>query len=377
MKVNIKEMNAKIEFIEQADLYIKDELSEESKLAFELFCDENPNEAQEYKQHRLLLLKLRDYQQRKHLKENIASVFAEQSVPTLKINAESKPVNVRTLWQKHKFTALVAASVALFAVFSTLWMSGFYNNVKANSYQYSLLKRDMNTIKRNVNAQNAAIKNINSDLNTQVANSPSGTFGATGFALTANGYIATNYHVVKESDSVYVQNFKGESFKAKIVYIDPKHDLAVLEIIDPLFEKTATVPYTFKEESADLGQDVFTIGYPREEAVYGSGYLSSNTGFRGDTASYQVTIPVNPGNSGGPLLDNKGNVIGIISGKQTETDGAAFAVKANYLLQSLKSISQDSLNNNLIINRKNTLAGLSRTNQIKKIQDFIYIVKVF
>ena len=370
-------MNAKIEFIEQADLYIKDELSEESKFAFELFCDENPNEAQEYKQHRLLLLKLRDYQQRKHLKENIASVFAEQSVPTQKINAESKPVNVRTLWQKHKFTALVAASVALFAVFSTLWMSGFYNNVKANSYQYSLLKRDMNTIKRNVNAQNAAIKNINSDLNTQVATSPSGTFGATGFALTANGYIATNYHVVKESDSVYVQNFKGESFKAKIVYIDPKHDLAVLEIIDPLFEKTATVPYTFKEESADLGQDVFTIGYPREEAVYGSGYLSSNTGFRGDTASYQVTIPVNPGNSGGPLLDNKGNVIGIISGKQTETDGAAFAVKANYLLQSLKSISQDSLNNNLIINRKNTLAGLSRTNQIKKIQDFIYIVKVF
>lgn len=377
MKVNIKEMNAKIDFIEQADLYIKDELNEESKLAFEHYCDENPQDAQEYKQHRLLLLKLRDYQQRKQLKENIASVFAEQFHPTMKSTVETAPFNIRALWQKYKFTAMVAASVALFAVFSTLWMSGFYNNVKANSYQYSLLKRDMNNIKRNVNAQNVAIKNINSDINTQAVASPVGTFGATGFALTASGYIATNYHVVKESDSVYVQNFKGDSYKAKIVYIDPSHDLAVLEIIDPTFLKTAPVPYTFKEESADLGQDVFTIGYPREEAVYGSGYLSSNTGFRGDTASYQVTIPVNPGNSGGPLLDNNGNVIGIISGKQTETDGAAFAVKANYLLQSLKSIPQDSLNSKLVINRKNTLSGLSRTNQIKKIQDFIYIVKVF
>lgn len=377
MKVNIGEMNTRIDFIERADLYIKDELSSDDKLAFERYCDENPEAANEYKQHRLLFQKLREYQLRKDLKENMASVFAEQALPKLGNKTEDKYAGIRTLWQKYKFTGLVAASVALFAVFSTLWMSGFYNNVKENSYQYSLLKRDMNTIKRNVNAQNAAIKNINTDLSSHAGNAPTGAFGATGFALTANGYIATNYHVIKESDSVYVQNSKGESYKAKVIYIDPAHDLAVLEIIDPAFEKTSAVPYTFKEENADLGQDVFTIGYPREEAVYGSGYLSSNTGFGGDTVSYQVTIPVNPGNSGGPLLDSKGNVIGIISGKQTETDGAAFAIKANYLLQSLKSIPQDSLNQALVINKRNSLSGLSRTNQIKKIQDFIYIVKVF
>jgi S1-C subfamily serine protease len=372
-------MKNNFDFIERADLYIKDELSAEDRLIFEKYCDENPNAAEEYKQHRLLFQKLREYQLRKNLKENMESVFSEQNA--LKSSKANEPAvfGVRSLWQKYKYTALVAASVALVAVFSTLWMSGFYDNVKESSYQYSLLKRDMNTIKKNVNAQNVAIKNINNStvINANSHTYPEGTYGATGFALTSNGFIATNYHVVRESDSVYVQNSKGESYKAKVIYIDPLYDLAVLEIIDPSFEKTAAVPYTFKEENADLGQDVFTIGYPREDAVYGSGYLSSNTGFGGDTVSYQVTIPVNPGNSGGPVLDNKGNVIGVISGKQTETDGAAFAIKTNYLLQSIKAIPQDSLSKALVINKRNSLSGLSRTNQIKKIQDYIYIVKVF
>jgi S1-C subfamily serine protease len=373
-------MKNNVDFIEYADLYIKDELSKEDKLNFEKYCDENPQAAKDYEQHRLLFQKLREYQLRKNLKVNMESVFAEQHLLKSSRIKESPVIEMKSLWQKYKYTALVAASVALVAVFSTLWMSGFYDNVKESSYQYSLLKRDMNAIKRNVNAQNAVIKNINNGAdNTGSPNYayPEGTYGATGFALTSNGFIATNYHVVRESDSVYVQNSKGISYKAKVIYIDPEYDLAVLEIIDSSFEKTPAVPYTFKEEDTDLGQDVFTIGYPREEAVYGSGYLSSNTGFGGDTVSYQVTIPVNPGNSGGPLLDDKGNVIGIISGKQTETDGAAFAIKTNYLLQSIKAIPQDSLSKSLIINKRNSLAGLSRTNQIKKIQDYIYIVKVF
>ena len=373
-------MKNNVDFIERADLYIKDELSTEEKFIFEKYCDENPQAAMDYEQHRLLFQKLREYQLRKDLKENMKSIFSEQYVSKSTRVKELPVRGIKSLWNKHRYTALVAASVALIAVFSTLWMSGFYNNVKESSYQYSLLKRDMNAIKKNVNAQNAVIKNINigneSNASTNYAY-PEGTYGATGFALTSNGFIATNYHVVRESDSVYVQNSKGVSYKAKVIYIDPTYDLAVLEIIDPSFEKTSAVPYTFKEENTDLGQDVFTIGYPREEAVYGSGYLSSNTGFGGDTVSYQVTIPVNPGNSGGPLLDDKGNVIGIISGKQTETDGAAFAIKTNYLLQSIKAIPQDSLSKALVINKRNSLVGLSRTNQIKKIQDYIYIVKVF
>lgn len=360
------------DFLEQADSYLRNEMDPQERLAFERFCDENPEVAQTYKDHSLLVQKLREYQMRKQLKDNLAVLMQEKEEKPVHLQTATK---IRLLWQKYKHTGLVAASVALVAVFSTLWMSGFYS-VKESSNQYSLLKRDLNTIKRNVNAQNVAIKNISSD---RVANKSTneGAFGATGFALTSDGLIATNYHVVKTFDSVYVQNSAGESFKSKVVYIDPTHDIAVLKVVDDAFSNLPAIPYTFKEEIAELGQEVFTIGYPREDVVYGSGYLSARTGFAGDTASYQVTIPVNPGNSGGPLLDNKGNIIGIISGKQTETDGAAFAIKTNYLLSSVESIPADSLTQGITLNKRNQLAGLSRTNQIKKIQDYIFIVKVF
>ncbi|HYK76560.1 MAG TPA: S1C family serine protease, partial [Daejeonella sp.] len=168
-----------------------------------------------------------------------------------------------------------------------------------------------------------------------------------------------------------------ESFKAKQVYVDPAYDIAVLHITDSNFKSFQSLPYTFKKSASDLGEDVYTIGFPRDERVFNKGYLSSLTGFAGDTLSYQVDISVNPGNSGGPLLDNKGNVIGIINGKQTQAEGAAFAIKSNYLLRSLASIPQDSLEDRLVLNKKNSLAGLSRTDQIKKLKDYIFMVKVY
>src|SRR5690606_18237887 len=136
-------------------------------------------------------------------------------------------------------------------------------------------------------------------------------FGATGFLLSNKGYVVTNYHVVADADSVQLQNSQGQSFSANIVYTDEKSDLAILKIADPNYLPNRSIPYVFRDKAADLGEDVFTLGYPRDEAVYGQGYLSSKSGYSGDTSAYQISIPLNPGNSGGPLLDSRGNVIGI------------------------------------------------------------------
>ena len=204
-----------------------------------------------------------------------------------------------------------------------------------------------------------------------------GQFGGTGFALSSNGYVVTNYHVVQGADSVYVQNSDGEAFKAKMIYIDPAYDLAVLQIIDPAFKDLDVLPYSFKKSASDVGEDVFTIGFPRDDQVYGKGYVSAKNGYAGDTVAYQVSIPVNPGNSGGPLLDNRGNVIGIINGKQTMVDGAAFAIKSTYILKSIDAIPQDSLDEKLTLSKRNNLSGLSRKEQFKKLEPFIYMVKVY
>jgi S1-C subfamily serine protease len=90
-----------------------------------------------------------------------------------------------------------------------------------------------------------------------------------------------------------------------------------------------------------------------------------------------LSIPINPGNSGGPLLDEKGNVIGIITARQTQMAGAAFAKKSAYLLKAIQNIPTDSLSKTLNLNSKNTLAGLSRKQQLKKLKNYVFMVKVY
>ncbi|MFM6976442.1 MAG: trypsin-like peptidase domain-containing protein [Sphingobacteriaceae bacterium] len=357
-----------LELINQIEAYLRGELSPEEASAFEQLRREDAAVDQQFIEHREWMQLLAAYGERQRLQHAMDLIHEQIDVATIKSNLTPLSVKVIQMWRTHKSNIAIAASVALVAIFSTLLFTGSFTG---NNSTYSALRREINSIKR---SQSNLVKNISGK--SKLPANP-GQFGGTGFALSANGYVATNYHVIKDADSLYIQNAAGDSYKVKVVYVEPEYDIAVLQIIDPDFETLGRLPYTFKKSNSDLGEDVFTIGFPRDEPVYGKGYLSSRTGFDGDTVAYQVSIPVNPGNSGGPLLDNRGNVIGIISGKQTRADGAAFAIKSNYLLKSLNQIPEKDLDRELSINKKNTIAGLNRKDQIKKIQDYIFMVRVY
>src|SRR5690606_40290644 len=106
-------MKNNLDFIERADLYIKDELSPEDKLMFEKYCDENPQAAEEYDQYRILFPKLREYQLRKDLKRNMESVFSEQGVLKFKEKRERRIGGIKDIWKKYKYTALDRNSTRL------------------------------------------------------------------------------------------------------------------------------------------------------------------------------------------------------------------------------------------------------------------------
>ena len=363
-------MKSDFDLINRIEAYLRSELSSEELAEFEKLRSEDSALDLKIVEHQIFMNQISEYGVQKQLKTDMDLIHQELDIANLKEEVLPGSYKVRNLWYKYRTNTAVAASIAICAVLLTLLSSGYFN--KSVSTNYSALKREINNIKR---SQNQLIKGIN-DLPAKGPVNP-GQFGGTGFALSSNGYIVTNYHVVKDADSIYVQNSDGESFKAKQVFIDPAYDIAVLQIIDFGFTSLSALPYTFKQKISDLGEDVFTIGFPRDEQVFNKGYVSSLTGYAGDTVAYQVDISVNPGNSGGPLLDNKGNIIGIISGKHTQSDGAAFAIKSNYLIQSLASIPQDSLVDKLVLNKKNSLQGLNRTDQIKKLKEYIYMVKVY
>ncbi|MVM28817.1 trypsin-like serine protease [Spirosoma sp. HMF4905] len=323
---------------------------------------------------------LHAYGERIRFKQRLAKIQAGIDMNAIRQEADAyqseteQSGKVRALWQTYRTTLAVAASAAIITTFGSIFLYRSYQQSHQQEQQYSQLSKEIQAVK-------SSQRKMQNDLNGRgrgLSINPAQVSGS-GFLLTGDGYFVTNNHIVRDADSVYVQSTKGEVYKARVVYADQTHDLAFLQLCDDsAFRTLPPVPYSFEAQPSDLGERVYTLGYPREEIVYGEGYLSSGTGYRGDSTAYQVAIGVNPGNSGGPLLDEKGNVIGIISGKQTTSEGVSFAVKTNYLLEALNNIPADSLKGQpLRLNRKNTLANLSRKKQIKRMQDYVYQVKVF
>ena len=355
-------MNQK-DFIAWADRYLAGELSESERVEFESLCQEDSELNNQFLAHKEFVHAMRQHARRKEFIANLDNVVK---------NTPTQPIIYR-MWKKLKINAVAAAAVAVLSSLATLYLTGYFSTLRKTTSDYSALKREINNVKRNVSAHQNAISNINKETTTPTPLQ----YGATGFMLTKDGYVVTNFHVVSGADSIHLQNNKGETFRASVIHVDAEKDLAILHISDTSFNQASNIPYTFKRQGLDLGEGIFTIGYPRDEAVYGEGYLSSSTGYSGDTTAYQISVPVNPGNSGGPVLDKQGNIIGIISGKQKGIDGAAFAIKTKALIETLNRIPKDSLKGNIVLSSKNSLSNLPRTEQIKKLQDFIYMVKVY
>ncbi len=267
-------------------------------------------------------------------------------------------------------TIAVAASVAIITVFATLFSIEYLHSIEKKQHAYyKELRRDLDKIK---SSQNKIIKEINTtDTKKNLPRS-----GGTGFAITANGYIVTSYHIVKEADSVLIENSRYKSLKAVVVDTDKAHDLAVLKITDTAFSSLGALPYTFTAYT-QLAEKVFILGYPKEDMVYGEGSISSESGYEGDTTAYQISVPVNPGNSGSPLLDNDGTIVGIISGKHIEAEGASFAIKSRYIALLVEALNADSATTIYLPKKANNLKGRTRPQQLKKLQDYVFMIKVF
>ena len=134
----------------------------------------------------------------------------------------------------------------------------------------------------------------------------------TGFFVSSNGYIVTNHHVIQGANKITVTTQSGESFQAKVVSKSTATDLALLRI--PYQTKNYL---TFANPgSTDTGQQVFTLGYPvsdilGKEVKYTDGSISSLSGLQGDATFFQISVPIQPGNSGGPLVNADGDVVGV------------------------------------------------------------------
>lgn len=261
------------------------------------------------------------------------------------------------------------SAAAGIALFSSLFTYTLTKDNHKDQNQYTQLQKDIASLKH---SQNQIINNMNKKGNGAHINYP-GDYSGSGFAITNDGLVATNYHVVEGADSVFIQVNDGSYYKANIITANPQSDLAILKIIDKDFAFGKVLPYTISKNTSALGQKIFSVGYPQDNIVYNEGYISSEHGYNGDTTAYQLEITANPGQSGAPILDNNGNVVGIITGKKTNTNGTTYAVHANELLSMINNLSKEQ---KISLNTKNRLGG-SRTEQVKALKDYVCAVRVF
>ena len=201
-------------------------------------------------------------------------------------------------------------------------------------------------------------------------------WSGTGFALN-NGYVVTNYHVIENAKSISIKGIKGDftsKYNATIIATDKYNDLALLQISDNSFKGFGSIPYNVKTSVSDVGEDVFVLGYPLtstmgDEIKLTTGVISSKTGFQGDVSLYQISAPIQPGNSGGPLFDNKGNIIGIVNAKHKDAENVGYAIKMSYLKNLIESSISDS-----ILPNNNQIAGYPLTEKVKNLKNYVFLI---
>jgi S1-C subfamily serine protease len=165
----------------------------------------------------------------------------------------------------------------------------------------------------------------------------------------ASGYAVTNNHVVSDVEQVSLIDVAGKALTARVVLRDETHDLAVLGV-NEFRDLPPALPLA--SSTTRLGSSVFTVGYPRID-IMGStpklteGIISSINGFMDDPGSYQVSVPIQPGNSGGPLLNMEGEVVGVVASMLGASNGSSepqilpnvsYAIKVGVLRQLLQQL---------------------------------------
>lgn len=223
---------------------------------------------------------------------------------------------------------------------------------------------------------NSARPKISGDGETLVAS-------GSGFLISSTGYVGTNYHVVDGADRIQVIFSNGLDqieYNAKIILSDKNNDVAILQITDSV--AFSSIPYGLCT-TTEIGAEVFTIGFPRPNSMgenykVTNGIISALTGIEDDISAYQITVPIQPGNSGGPLFDMKGNLLGITTSTLNENyikakvENVNYAVKIAYLRNLYEMLPDAPQMKSCREQNKAELAAM-----VKKFKDYVCLIKIY
>lgn len=216
-------------------------------------------------------------------------------------------------------------------------------------------------------------------------------FGS-GILVSEKGLVITNYHVIENSEKIEVSIPEKNIIKTATVKIkDSKNDIAVLEISDFSYSSYFSQPIPFilaDVNTIKVGEEVFTLGFPLGDIMGASARLSNGRinslyGLQDDPRLFQISNPLQPGNSGGPLFNIKGELVGLVVSSLNAKyfyenvgiipQNVNFAIKSTYISNLISMIPEGDE----ILKRKNLVKQTKMEEQIEQLNPFIVQIKVY
>ncbi len=167
-----------------------------------------------------------------------------------------------------------------------------------------------------------------------------------GFIINEEGFIVTNYHVIEDARAATIITSDKENHIVSLIGYDEKFDVALLKI-DGKFEDLELD----NSNEIVVGERVVAIGNPlglQFSVTQGIVSATHRPGPNGEEAYIQMDAALNPGNSGGPLINKEGKVIGINNFKIGDSESLGFALESNFVENTVNEIAQEALNRTLV-----------------------------
>lgn len=207
--------------------------------------------------------------------------------------------------------------------------------------------------------------------------SSNGPAYGSGFLISSDGFIVTNYHVIEGYKKFTIKGIDGDystEYSADVITKDVSNDLAILQLKNKNVKFTEP-PYSIRQQGASTGEDIFVLGYPLgpalgDEIKLTTGVISAKSGIDGNISSYQVSAAVQPGNSGGPLFDNQGNIIGVVNAKIMRAENITYAIKSVYLQALLGMLPTEPH-----LPAATTIKDKTLAEKVAAVSKYIYIIK--
>ena len=361
------------------DAYLADELSEIDKENFELLIDKNEIFRGDFEAYQAFAEKIKIAEEYGTIKTYLKTIHAETQKPK------------KSVFLSPKFYIPFMAAAVIAILFMVIPMNTSEDKVamaddSSQEYSPTTNAEEAAEIEEGVDSENLN-DSIDFEMFTEAENNSENngidkldksliykraTPIGTSFLISEKGYFITAKHLVFKKRYVRLQNKEANlAFYAEVVYRDTLTDFAVLKCSDENSASMVSAPYKLNNKKPNLGDEVFTLGYPKTEIVYTKGAVSSANGFKSDSITYELSLASNAGNSGAPIFSKKGTFMGFIVANNSKKQSVTYAVKPDYIAQRMNQLQQNmdigvSKNYNTISSKTATL--------IRRFSPFIFEV---